>query len=1186
MGSLIQISDSNAIVYISSSSLFAQLITIRDISGKRSSSNTITISTVGTNANNRLPFTFPDGTLIRTIDTPYASLTIDSSAIPRHAFPFTYGGSTDAQCISVQGSTSAGLIQVYDSLYVNNTISSVNLDAIDIQMGSNSVLARTILISTVQTLGLTYTSSLYIPIDTLKLNYTFCNHLFSTVAGLGATYLSSASLVSTVNGLGTYGYISADSLRSTVRGMSNTYILSSNLQSTILGLGTFGYISTVEYLSTTAWFGGGYIRSSNYISTVTGVSSNYISPTQLTSTIDGLGSLKYISKSWFLSTISGIDTESSEGDVTAFYTSTVEGLGTSKYISLSQLTSTVQGLSNTYSLSSFLLSSFSGLFHTPYSVSFISTVRDLGNYYLSTLTPMVDSVISNDTIHLVSAALGLPKTYISSSSLVSTVEGLKGIYIVSSNLISTVEGVGPPRLTTNLASTVSGLGLLQPDGYVSSNQLFSTVTRVTGINDTLFNQVMPGLASHPYRYISTHSLLSTVNGLSNIYIISSNLISTVSSVILINKLAIVSTTDGLRSLQPNVYISSSHLFSTVSNVLNANSNVFLQLFPTLSNPPYNYITGGIVSTVVGLSNTYILSTHLISTVFTTGNNNNAYLLSQVNALPATYTLSNQLYAAVSNVTNSNSSLFSKIIPHIASLPYNYISVASLLSTTAALRNDYITPANLTTAITTLSNNFRTTMNANVTTVQNLASLTINPIISSTQLFSTVSNVFIINSNVFTQSFSNLTSLPYNYISSASLLSTVSGLRIANAPFSNMSKLVSYLESNLASTVAGLASLQPPTNAYISSTQLFSTVSNVRIIESNLFNQVYLDLSNTYITTEAIMSTVSGIGSTYISSTSLLATVSNYNESTKYTDADLTSSIGGLGTKNYISFASLRSTLQGLGGYEYVSLLSFTSTVNGLSNTYVFSNTVPATYNTIQTNLSNIITTPLRSTVAGLGSVGYISIPTGYTGIPSYLGVTSYISCLYAAKNIVLRSTTAGVTTNLGSLPPILYSNFTIPVQTKSSLFIYQNGQLAPSASVSVRFDGIQMSNVYSTCNITSYSFYASNYYADGTMLTGTSDRRLKYDIIPLTGALRSLSQLEGVYYRMIDFPERQYMGFIAQDVELVYPELVFTNGTKSLKYDSIGVILLESIKELNIECDKVLARLSSLSSDGNNKSLL
>ncbi len=82
----------------------------------------------------------------------------------------------------------------------------------------------------------------------------------SLVTGLPA--ISSLSLQSTIQGLGTSGYISSQTLLSTVT-----------------GLGTASYISSAQLLSTTAGLG----------------TANYLSSTQLTSTIQGLATTGYIS---------------------------------------------------------------------------------------------------------------------------------------------------------------------------------------------------------------------------------------------------------------------------------------------------------------------------------------------------------------------------------------------------------------------------------------------------------------------------------------------------------------------------------------------------------------------------------------------------------------------------------------------------------------------------------------------------------------------------------------------------------------------------------------------------------------------------------------------------------------------------------------------------------------------------
>jgi hypothetical protein len=48
-------------------------------------------------------------------------------------------------------------------------------------------------------------------------------------------------------------------------------------------------------------------------------------------------------------------------------------------------------------------------------------------------------------------------------------------------------------------------------------------------------------------------------------------------------------------------------------------------------------------------------------------------------------------------------------------------------------------------------------------------------------------------------------------------------------------------------------------------------------------------------------------------------------------------------------------------------------------------------------------------------------------------------------------------------------------------------------------------------------------------------------------------------------------------VEAVFPDLVFTDSSqmnyKSIKYESIGVALLEAIKELDIQCDELLSTI-------------
>ncbi len=92
-----------------------------------------------------------------------------------------------------------------------------------------------------------------------------------------------------------------------------------------------------------------------------------------------------------------------------------------------------------------------------------------------------------------------------------------------------------------------------------------------------------------------------------------------------------------------------------------------------------------------------------------------------------------------------------------------------------------------------------------------------------------------------------------------------------------------------------------------------------------------------------------------------------------------------------------------------------------------------------------------------------------------------------------------------------------------------------------------------------------------------SDLRYKKNITPLQSSLTNVLQLRGVNYdwRIKEFPEQAFTpqrqtGFIAQELEQFYPEMVTTDakGFKSVDYSRLTPVLVEAIKELN---DKILA---------------
>jgi hypothetical protein len=85
-----------------------------------------------------------------------------------------------------------------------------------------------------------------------------------------------------------------------------------------------------------------------------------------------------------------------------------------------------------------------------------------------------------------------------------------------------------------------------------------------------------------------------------------------------------------------------------------------------------------------------------------------------------------------------------------------------------------------------------------------------------------------------------------------------------------------------------------------------------------------------------------------------------------------------------------------------------------------------------------------------------------------------------------------------------------------------------------------------------------------------SDINKKTDIETIQNAIDLVTSLRGVTFKWKDNGNKS-MGLIAQEVESVVPEVVVTNelGDKSVTYGSLIGLLVESIKELNIQVEYI-----------------
>ncbi|MCF8225791.1 MAG: tail fiber domain-containing protein [Bacteroidales bacterium] len=108
--------------------------------------------------------------------------------------------------------------------------------------------------------------------------------------------------------------------------------------------------------------------------------------------------------------------------------------------------------------------------------------------------------------------------------------------------------------------------------------------------------------------------------------------------------------------------------------------------------------------------------------------------------------------------------------------------------------------------------------------------------------------------------------------------------------------------------------------------------------------------------------------------------------------------------------------------------------------------------------------------------------------------------------------------------------------------------------------------------------YANAYYE-------LSDGTYKKNIVPVTGAIDKLQQINGVYF---DYDLEKYteskgsdvssIGVIAQDVEKVFPDIVKENskGVKAVNYTALIPVLIEAIKDQQTQIEQQQAEIDAL----------
>jgi hypothetical protein len=190
---------------------------------------------------------------------------------------------------------------------------------------------------------------------------------------------------------------------------------------------------------------------------------------------------------------------------------------------------------------------------------------------------------------------------------------------------------------------------------------------------------------------------------------------------------------------------------------------------------------------------------------------------------------------------------------------------------------------------------------------------------------------------------------------------------------------------------------------------------------------------------------------------------------------------------------------------------------------------------------------------------------------------------------------------------ILIALFAIAVSAKAQLKLSNTGNLSTRGAFFVdaynvvNWDKAIYAKVY-TQYACSYNLWnaSSRYNKDVFFVCGEgylwtlkggyfgSDIRLKKNTMPIEKALEKVLNLNGVQFQYIEGVEEEgiadsegfRLGFIAQEVEKIFPEVVkdMPDGTKAMSYTDLTAVLVEAVKEQQKEIEILREKVKYLES--------
>jgi hypothetical protein len=265
-----------------------------------------------------------------------------------------------------------------------------------------------------------------------------------------------------------------------------------------------------------------------------------------------------------------------------------------------------------------------------------------------------------------------------------------------------------------------------------------------------------------------------------------------------------------------------------------------------------------------------------------------------------------------------------------------------------------------------------------------------------------------------------------------------------------------------------------------------------------------------------------------------------------------------GNTTVTGFVNATSTIQG------GSSLTIAGAASGI--------TTLAAGNTTITGFANA-SVSVNSALLTVGT-SFIANTTGvfHTGTMNAASITIGSSSFTANSTAIVVADPLTANGSTGTAGHVLFSNGSTGSPYWSSPDATVTDDTSTNASRYLLFANQtsgSLSNIF--VSSTQLTFNPSTGTLTSTVVTASSDERLKTNIETIPNPLQSLSKLRGVSFKRIDTGMEDY-GVIAQEIESVMPHAVHENidGFKSVSYNSIIGFLIEAIKDQQKQIDSIL----------------